>query len=62
VLFVSDQRESSTVKSLMPGAIGSRTAVSEMIGHGLALLETETNRRVVLDWLERHLDGVFSSR
>ena len=62
VLFVSDQRELSSVKPLIPGAIGSRTAVSEMIGHGLALLETETNRRVVLDWLERHLDGVSSSR
>jgi hypothetical protein len=56
VLFVSDHREQSSVKSLTPGAIGSRTAVSEMIGHGLALLETETNRRVVLDWLERHLE------
>jgi hypothetical protein len=53
---VSDQREQSTVKSLTPGAIGSRTAVSEMIGHGLTLLETETNRRVVLDWLKGHLN------
>jgi dipeptidyl aminopeptidase/acylaminoacyl peptidase len=56
VLFVSDQREQSSVKSLMRGAIGSRTAVSEMNGHGVALLESETNRRVVLDWLERHLE------
>ena len=56
VLFVSDQRERSAVKSLTRGAIDSRTAVSEMIGHGAALLETETNRRVVLDWLERHLE------
>ena len=55
VLFVSDYREQSSVKSLTRGAIGSRTAVSEMIGHGVALLEAETNRRVVLDWLERHL-------
>jgi hypothetical protein len=55
VLFVSDYREQSSVKPLTRGAIGSRTAVSEMIGHGVALLETETNRRVVLDWLERHL-------
>jgi hypothetical protein len=55
VLFVSDYREQSSVESLTRGAIGSRTAVSEMIGHGVALLETETNRRVVLDWLERHL-------
>jgi hypothetical protein len=56
VLFLSDYREQSSVKSLTRGAIGSRTAVSEMIGHGVALLETETNRRVVLDWLERHLN------
>jgi hypothetical protein len=56
VLFMSDQREQSSVKSLAPGAIGSRLAVSEMNGHGLALLETETNRSVVLDWLERHLE------
>jgi hypothetical protein len=55
VLFVSDHREQSTAKSLTRGAIGSRTAVSEMVGHGVALLEAETNRRVVLDWLERHL-------
>jgi hypothetical protein len=55
VLFVSDHREQSSVKSLTRGAIGSRTEVSEMIGHGVALLETETNRHVVLDWLERHI-------
>ena len=55
VLFVSDHREQPTVKSLTRGAIGSGTAVSEMVGHGVALLEAETNRRVVLDWLERHL-------
>jgi dipeptidyl aminopeptidase/acylaminoacyl peptidase len=51
VLFVSDQRERSSVESLRRGAIGSRTAGSEMIGHGVALLEDETNRRAVLDWL-----------
>jgi len=56
VLFVSDHREKSSVEPLTRGAIGSSTAVSEMIGHGVALLETETNRRVVLDWLERHLE------
>jgi hypothetical protein len=56
VLFVSDHREQSSVESLTRGAIGSRTAVSEVTGHGVALLETETNRRVVLDWLERHLN------
>jgi dipeptidyl aminopeptidase/acylaminoacyl peptidase len=55
VLFVSDQRELSTVESLTRDAVGSPVAVSEMIGHGVALLDTETNRRVVLDWLERHL-------
>jgi dienelactone hydrolase len=55
VLFVSDQREQSSVKPLTRGAIGSSTAVSEMTGHGVALLETETNRRAVLDWLDRHL-------
>jgi hypothetical protein len=55
VLFVSDHREKSSVEPLTRGAIGSGTAVSEMIGHGVALLKTETNRRVVLDWLERHL-------
>ena len=56
MLFVSDQREQASVKSLAPGAIGSRTGVSEMVGHGLSLLENETNRRVVLDWLEGHLN------
>jgi acetyl esterase/lipase len=55
VLFVSDHRERSSVQSLRRGAIGSSAAVSEMNGHGVALLETETNRRVVLDWLERRL-------
>jgi hypothetical protein len=55
VLFLSDHREQSSVKSLTRGAIGSRTAVSEMFGHGVALLENETNRRIVLDWLEQHL-------
>jgi len=54
VLFVSDHREQSAVRSLARSAIGSRTAVSEMIGHGVALLEADTNRRAVLDWLERH--------
>jgi dipeptidyl aminopeptidase/acylaminoacyl peptidase len=56
VLFVSDQRERSSVEALTRGAIGSRTAVSETTGHGVALLEAETNRRAVLDWLERHLE------
>ncbi|HEX7187260.1 MAG TPA: hypothetical protein VF423_03475, partial [Actinomycetes bacterium] len=55
VLFVSDQREQASARSLTRGAIGSRTAVSELNGHGVALLETEANRRVVLDWLERLL-------
>jgi hypothetical protein len=57
VLFVSDQREQPTVRPLARGAVGSRTAVSETIGHGVALLDDEANRRVVLDWLERHLDS-----
>ena len=56
VLFMSDHREQSSVKSFARGAIGARTAVSEMTGHGVALLETDTNRRVVLDWLERQLE------
>jgi alpha-beta hydrolase superfamily lysophospholipase len=55
VLFVSDNREESSVKSLAAGAIASRMVVSEMFGHGLALLETEPQRRVVLDWLDRRL-------
>jgi hypothetical protein len=55
VLFMSDQRERASVRSLMPGAIASRSVVSEPVGHGVKLLETEANRRVVLDWLERHL-------
>ena len=55
VLFMSDYREQSSVKSFTRGAIGARTEVSELIGHGVALLETDTNRSVVLDWLERHL-------
>jgi dienelactone hydrolase len=55
VLFVTDQRERSSVEALSRGATGSRTAISEMVGHGVALLETETNRRIVLDWLQRHL-------
>ena len=55
VLFVSDQRERATVEPLARGAVGSRIAVSEAAGHGVALLESETNRRAVLDWLERHL-------
>jgi pimeloyl-ACP methyl ester carboxylesterase len=55
VLFVSDYRERPTVKPLTQGAVGSRTAVSEMIGHGVALLDDEANRRVVLEWLERQL-------
>lgn len=55
VLFVSDQREQATVAPLMRGALGSRSLVSEMTGHGVALLESEAYRRVVLDWLEQHL-------
>jgi dienelactone hydrolase len=55
VLFVSDHREQSSVRPLTRDAIGSRTAVSETIGHGVTLLQTETNRRVVLAWLEQHL-------
>ena len=54
VLFVSDYRERSSVEPLTRGAVGSRRTVSETVGHGVALLESETNRRVVLDWLERH--------
>jgi hypothetical protein len=56
VLFVSDHRERSSVERLTRGAIGSRFAVSEITGHGVALLGAETNRRAVLDWLERHLE------
>jgi dipeptidyl aminopeptidase/acylaminoacyl peptidase len=55
VLFVSDQRERATVAPLTRGAVGSRLAVSEMVGHGVRLLEDETNRRAVLDWLGRHV-------
>jgi hypothetical protein len=55
VLFVSDYRERSSVAPLTRGAVGSRLTVSEMIGHGVALLEAEPNRGVVLDWLEQHL-------
>jgi dienelactone hydrolase len=55
VLFMSDYREQATVKSLLPGAIGSRIDVSEMAGHGLSLIESEPQRHVVLDWLEQHV-------
>jgi hypothetical protein len=55
VLFVSDHRERATVAPLTRGAVGSRLAVSEMVGHGVALLEDATNRQAVLDWLERHV-------
>ena len=58
VLFMSDYREQSTVKALVPGAIDSRTVVSEMAGHGLSLIETEPQRRVALDWLEEHVTPV----
>ncbi len=55
VLFMSDSRERATVKSLLPGAVGSRLVVSEMNGHGVALLESEPQPQVVLDWLEQHV-------
>jgi len=55
VLFVSDQREQTTVEPLTRGAIGSRSVVSEMTGHGVALLGSEAYRGVVLEWLEQHL-------
>jgi hypothetical protein len=56
VLFVSDQRERASVAPLTRGAIGSRMAVSEMVGHGVVLLEDATNRRAVLAWLDRHAE------
>jgi hypothetical protein len=56
VLFVSDQRERATVQPLTRGAIGSRLAVSELVGHGVALLEDDGNRQAVLDWLEQHVE------
>ena len=56
VLFMSDHREQASVKPLTRGAIGSRMAVSELVGHGVALLESDANRRIALDWLEQHLD------
>lgn len=56
VLFMSDHREQPTVEALTRGAMGSRTAVSETVGHGVALLESGTNRRAALDWLEQHLE------
>jgi dienelactone hydrolase len=55
VLFLSDQREQATVEPLTRGALDSRSLVSEMTGHGVALLESVAYRRVVLDWLEQHL-------
>jgi pimeloyl-ACP methyl ester carboxylesterase len=55
VLFMSDSRERATVKPLLHGATGSRLVVSELNGHGVALLESEPQRQAVLDWLEEHL-------
>jgi len=55
LLFLSDQRERESAAALARGAAGSRTLVSEAVGHGVALLEAEANRRAVLDWLARRL-------
>ena len=55
VLFLSDQRERKSAMALARGAVGSRAVVSEAVGHGVALLEAEANRRAVLDWLARRL-------
>jgi hypothetical protein len=53
VLFLSDHREAPTARALARGAARSRVAESELLGHGVALLAAETNRRLVLDWLAR---------
>jgi dienelactone hydrolase len=55
VLFLRDHREQASVESLTRGAVDSRLAVSEEVGHGVILLESGTNRGIVLDWLRRHL-------
>ena len=55
LLLMSDQREQASARSLARGATGARVVVSEPVGHGVELLESEANRDVVLDWLEQHV-------
>jgi pimeloyl-ACP methyl ester carboxylesterase len=55
VLFVADERESSSLEYFMDGAVSSRTLVSPVPGHGVLLLREDPIRRAVLDWLEERV-------
>jgi hypothetical protein len=51
LLLVSDERESSSVEGMKPGAVRSRVLRSEGPGHGVALLGEEGVREALLAWL-----------
>ena len=53
VLFLSDHRERASVEALTRGAIGSRLAVSEEVGHGVdRCSRARRTAALVLDWLD----------
>jgi hypothetical protein len=51
VLFVSDDRESPAVETMLEGARRSRAIRSQGPGHGITLLEEAGVRTALLDWL-----------
>jgi acetyl esterase/lipase len=52
VLFVSDERESSSVEGMLDGAVRSKAIRSEAPGHGVALLPEPGVHDALLTWLK----------
>jgi alpha/beta hydrolase fold len=52
VLFVSDEREATSVEGMFDGAVRSKAIRSEAPGHGVALLPENGVRQALLAWLD----------
>jgi pimeloyl-ACP methyl ester carboxylesterase len=55
LLLVSDERESTSVDGMMPGAVRSKALRSERPGHGVALLAEAGVRDALLAWLDERV-------
>jgi hypothetical protein len=51
LLLVANEREASSAKGMLDGAVASRFLLSPRSGHGVQLLAEERVRRELLAWL-----------
>jgi len=57
VLFISDEREATSIEGMRDGTIRSKAMRSEQPGHGVALLAERPIRAALMAWLEDRLGG-----